>query len=129
MNLKIDVITRNKVHKIFRKTNISYPRIREGVRNVRFSGYLLYQGVRNIRFGKFGALCFLVTPVLRFALLSYCLRYKETKLHWAQTVHWSSNFIAELFSKFWMHCIKVFNWGLMVLTLCMSLLSNSAYLK
>ena len=31
-----------------------------------------YQGVRNVRFfGKFSVLCFLETPVLRFALLPY----------------------------------------------------------
>ena len=28
-------------------------------------------------FGKFGVLCFLVTPVLRFALLSYDCRFSE----------------------------------------------------
>ena len=32
-----------------------------------------YQGLTNVRFfGKFGVLCFLVTPVLKFALLPYC---------------------------------------------------------
>ena len=35
-----------------------------------------YQGVRDVRFfGKFGVLCFLETPVLRFALLPYYRRY------------------------------------------------------
>ena len=34
-----------------------------------------YQGVRNVRFlGKFGVLCFLEIPVLRFALLPYYWR-------------------------------------------------------
>ena len=42
------------------KANISNPLIRtRTVRNVRF-------------FGKFDVLCFLETPVLRFALLTYC---------------------------------------------------------
>ena len=32
-----------------------------------------YQGVKNVLFfGKFGVLCFLETPILRFALLPYC---------------------------------------------------------
>ena len=35
-------------------------------------GTCAYQGARNVRcFGKFGVLCFLETPVLRFALLPY----------------------------------------------------------
>ena len=36
-----------------------------------------FQGVRNVRvfFAKFGVPCFLVTFVLRFALLSYYRRY------------------------------------------------------
>ena len=35
-----------------------------------------YQGVRNVRFlGKFGMLCFLETPVLRFAFLPYYQQY------------------------------------------------------
>ena len=49
----------NKARQTFRKTNISYPLIR--TRNVRF-------------FEKFGVLCFLETPVLRFALLPYYQR-------------------------------------------------------
>ena len=48
-----------KARQIFRKTNISYP-------------LCVYREVRNARFfGKFGVLCFLVTPVLRFAFLPY----------------------------------------------------------
>ena len=35
-----------------------------------------YQGVKKcLFFGKFGLLCFLETPVLRFALLPYYRRY------------------------------------------------------
>ena len=51
-NLKT-VLQENKAHKIFRKTNISYPLSK-----------------KCSLFGKFDVLCFLVTPVLRFALLS-----------------------------------------------------------
>ena len=40
-----------------------------------------YQGVRNVRFfGKFSVLCFLETPVLRFALLPYYRRFTTHKL-------------------------------------------------
>ena len=53
--------------RIFRKTNISYPLIRTRT--------CPYQGVINFCFfGKFGALRFLETPVLRFALLPYYRR-------------------------------------------------------
>ena len=49
---------KTKKHQIFRKTNISYLLI------VCVSG-----GKKCLFFGKFGKLCFLATPVLRFALL------------------------------------------------------------
>ena len=48
------VFQENKARQIFRKTNISYPLIRT-----------------RTFFGKFGQLCFLETPVSRFALLAY----------------------------------------------------------
>ena len=51
------VLHKNKARQIFRKTNISYPLI-----------------CTRTFFGKFGVLCFLVTPVLRFTLLPYCRR-------------------------------------------------------
>ena len=51
------VFQESKARQIFRKTNNSYPKIR----NVRF-------------FGKFGVFCFLETSVLRFALLPYYRR-------------------------------------------------------
>ena len=60
----------NKAGQIFQKTNSSYPeicaRVYQGVRDVRFLG-----GKKYSFFGKFGQLCFLVTSVLRFALLPY----------------------------------------------------------
>ena len=67
----------NKAGQIFPKTNISYPLIRTRT--------CTYQEVRKFRFtGKLGLLCFLVTPVLKFTLLSYYHRYtrhcKEKKL-------------------------------------------------
>ena len=54
------VFQENKARQIFRKTNIS---------NVCVSG-----GKKCSFFGKFGVLCFLETPVLRFALLPYYRR-------------------------------------------------------
>ena len=54
----------NKARQIFRKTNISYPLIRTPM--------CAYQGGKKCSFfGKFGVLCFLVTSVLRLALLPY----------------------------------------------------------
>ena len=58
------VFQENKARQSFRKTNISYPLIRTRTRTC------AYQGKRNVCFlGKFGAFCFLETPILRFALL------------------------------------------------------------
>ena len=56
-------IKENKTRQIFRKINISYPLIRTRT--------CTDQGVRNVFSGKFGVLCLLATPVLRFALLPY----------------------------------------------------------
>ena len=57
----------NKAHQIFRKTNIFYPLIRLRT--------CVYQGVINVRFSEnLCVLCFLETPVLRFALLLYYRR-------------------------------------------------------
>ena len=50
----------NKARQIFRKNEHFLPRM------------CAYQRVRNVRFfGKFGVLCFLETPVLRFVLLPH----------------------------------------------------------
>ena len=58
------VFQENKARQVFRKTNI-YPQIRTRT------------GVEKCLFlGKFGELCFLETPVLRFALLPY---YRRTQ--------------------------------------------------
>ena len=55
---------KDKACQIFGKTNISYLLI--------CTRTCAYQGVRNVRFlEKFVVLCFLETPVLRFALLAY----------------------------------------------------------
>ena len=56
------VFQENKARQIFRKTNISYPVCISGGKKCSF-------------FGKFGVLCFLETPVLRFPLLPY---YRQT---------------------------------------------------
>ena len=49
-----------KARHIFRKTNISYPLIRT-------RPYAYQGGLKFSFFGKFGVLCFLGTPVLKFA--------------------------------------------------------------
>ena len=56
------VLRENKAYQIFRKTSISY--FPDTLTYVCMSG-----GKKCSFFGKFGVLCFLVTPVLRFALL------------------------------------------------------------
>ena len=57
------VFQENKARQIFWKANISYPLIR------RHTCLYLYHKCSFI--GKFGVLCFLETPVLRFVFLSY----------------------------------------------------------
>ena len=63
---------KTKHAKFSEKTNVSYPLIHTRT--------CVYQGVRNVQvflvffFGKFDVLCFLVTSVLRFALLPYYQR-------------------------------------------------------
>ena len=57
------VLQENKARQIFQKTNIFHPLIR--TQRVRFSE-------------NFGALCFLVTPVLRFALLPEYRRFIDS---------------------------------------------------
>ena len=65
-NLKTGV-SRKQSAPNFPKTDISYPLTRTRTCE--------YQGVRNVRFSeKFGVLCFLETPFLRFPLLPYYLR-------------------------------------------------------
>ena len=71
----------NKARQIFQKTNISYPLIHtSGAKKCSF-------------FGKFGVVCFLETPVLRFALLPYYRRIwififftKNLSLTWASAI-------------------------------------------
>ena len=60
------VFQESKARQNFRKTNISYPLIRTRT--------CAYQEVRSFLFGNFGVLCFLETPVLKFALLPYYQR-------------------------------------------------------
>ena len=59
------VFQENKARQIFRKTNISYPLIRTCISGCKKRSF----------FRKFGVLCFLETPVLRFAILPYYPRY------------------------------------------------------
>ena len=65
------VLPENKARQIFRKTNISP----ETYTYVYLSG-----GKKCSFFGKFGMLCFLVTLVLRFAILPYYRRYHKKSL-------------------------------------------------
>ena len=61
----------------FPKTNLSYPLIRVHVQTcVCVSG-----GEKYSFFGKFGVLCFLLTTVLRFVLLSYSRQYSKLYQH------------------------------------------------
>ena len=60
------VCQENKAGRIFRKTNISYMCV-SGKKKCSF-------------FEKFGVLCFLVTPVLKFALLPYYQRIQRNSL-------------------------------------------------
>ena len=60
----------NKAIQIFRKTNISYDLIRTRVCK------------KCLFFGKFSVLCFLETPVLRFALLPYYRRIETSRYVW-----------------------------------------------
>ena len=65
------VLEENKADQIFRKTNISFshsPLIRTRA---------FWGSKKRLFFGKFGVLCFLLTSVLRFALLPYCRRYNQ----------------------------------------------------
>ena len=55
-------IQENKARQIFRKTNIFYLLIRTLASTYQWVKYVIF-------LEKFGVLCFLVTPVLRFALL------------------------------------------------------------
>ena len=90
------VFQENKAGHIFWKTNISYPLIRtrrcayqcayHGIRKIRLSEKLTcfvflkraYQGVRNVLlFRKFNVFSFLETPVFRFILLPYYLRFES----------------------------------------------------
>ena len=59
------VFQESKARQNFRETNISYPLIRTCT------------GKKCLFFGNFGVLCFLETPVLRFARLPYYRRIKE----------------------------------------------------
>ena len=63
------VFQENKARQIFRKTHIAYPLIRIGT-------YVCVSGGKKCTFFEnFGVLCFLETPVLRFAYLPYYRRY------------------------------------------------------
>ena len=64
------VFQESKACQNFRKTNISYPRDTHT--------YVCISGGKKCLFsGNFGVLCFLETPVLRFALLPYYRRFQR----------------------------------------------------
>ena len=67
---------KTKHAKFSAKSSLSYPLIRKST--LMHTRTYAYQGVRNVRFpGTFGMFCFVVTSVLRFALLPY---YASTQL-------------------------------------------------
>ena len=73
------VFQESKARQNFRKTNISYPLIRTRT--------CAYQGIRNVCFSEiFSVLCFLETPVLRFALLPYYRR----SIYTSQLSNWGT---------------------------------------
>ena len=61
----------------FPKTNLSYPLIRVHV----WTCVCVSEGEKYSFFGKFGVLCFLLTTVLRFALLSYSRQFNKLYQH------------------------------------------------
>ena len=71
------VFQENKAHQTFRKINISYPLIYTRTKNKHLlppdtHTYVSVSGGKKCSFfEKFDVLCFLETPVLRFALLPY----------------------------------------------------------
>ena len=93
------VLHENKARQIFRKTSISYPQISTCTCCV--SG-----GKKWSFFGKIGMLCFLVTIVLRFALLLYYRRSGESSMRKlpsrcfpVQSKHWKhQNNVRNLFN-------------------------------
>ena len=90
------VFQENKARQIFQKTNISYPLIRTCV-----SG-----GKKCSFFGKFDLLCFLETPVLRFALLPYYRRICSS-LFWFPVlfITWSKNVTSVETSLSFVNCL------------------------
>ena len=68
------MLRENKAHQSFRKTNISYLLIRT---RANISYPLIRTRKKCSFFGKFDVLCFLETPALRFALLSYYRRIQR----------------------------------------------------
>ena len=89
------VMQENKARQVFRKTNISYPVIRMGVENVCF-------------FGKFGVLCFFVSPDLRFTLFP---SHRRTP-GWLKAVN---SFPKKLHDRCWAEC-KIRLWAMAVFT-------------
>ena len=90
------VFQENKARQIFRKINISYPLIRA---RTCVSG-----GKKCLFFGKFGVLCFLETPILRFALLPYYRwaiyrNFTKLSLFW-----WAVKYFAESVDHYFLYC-------------------------
>ena len=81
----------NKACQIFQKTNIFYPLIHTHL--------CAYQGVKNVCFfRKFGMLCFLEAPILRFALLPYYRQFKVTT-EWLLIFSTLHSFLQSLFKR------------------------------
>ena len=66
------LLQENKARQFFQKTNISYPLIRTRT--------CARKGKKWQFFGKLGVLCFLETPVMRFAFLPHYQRFLDGEL-------------------------------------------------
>ena len=74
------VFQENKARQIFHKTNISYQKRRFLTPS---------EGKKYLFIGKFGVLCFLETPVLRFALFPYYRRFCFWFCYYLVLLFWS----------------------------------------
>ena len=63
---------------------------------IRGNSTCAYQGVKNFLFGKFVVLCFLETPILRFALLPY---YRRTQKYLIVVLKGKASLILKVLTK------------------------------
>ena len=85
------VLKENTARQFFWRTNISCPPqfFRPATLFKRDFRTCTYQGVKNVRFSeKFGVLCFLKSPTLRFVFLLY---YRRNELHHKKFAAWKAS--------------------------------------